>query len=617
MLRELVEGSSLEDVLQRESSPWLEAIATACDQLTVVHRAGLLHGDIKPANVIVGADGRGTLVDLGLAAPWRDGGATAQGLTPKYAAPELFQGRAADGARRGLLARRHAGRGAGPAGRRAARGLSQGAGAGRRAGERAGDGRPVAQRRRAGERAAASGGPAARCPERYAAVAGARARGDGPRPARAGTVDVRGRRNRARGAARIGQVDARAPACLDARGRRKRRGRDRGPQGRHADWRRGRARARAVRRGRGRRPCSEAPDRHRRRRRADRRGRRAGAPQGFGGRRAARGRRPAQRSREDGRRRAGGFRRAPARRPRGRRARAACRAVSARDAARAPRRAHGRPARSAARRRAPARGPGDRLEGGGRRGARRPCAAVAPSAPPSQAGRAQAFDEVERALDMGRFDEAARGLAGIGAPRGSADQVRLATGAGPDRDRARRRRRARSRSSATVERAALEGPFRRGWQALKARACLRAGAYAEAASLAKAVVDASTGRRARGRGAERPRRGPRLHRGRRGGARDARRRDPRGPRARRPPRRGRRPRFVRHRSPARRAQRERPRRVRSGAHRRREGARRRDGCDHAPEPRRSGAGARAISRRRSGTSRPRSTWGGARAAAPP
>src|SRR5580704_4631494 len=92
MLRELVEGSSLEDVLQKESSPWLEAIATACDQLTVVHRAGLLHGDIKPANVIVGADGRGTLVDLGLAAPWRDGGATAQGLTPKYAAPELFQG---------------------------------------------------------------------------------------------------------------------------------------------------------------------------------------------------------------------------------------------------------------------------------------------------------------------------------------------------------------------------------------------------------------------------------------------------------------------------------------------------------------------------------------------
>jgi transcriptional regulator with GAF, ATPase, and Fis domain len=92
MVRELVEGRSLDELLQHDAGDFIEPIASACDQLTVVHRAGLLHGDVKPANVIVGADGRGTLVDLGLAAPWRDGGTTAQGLTPKYAAPELFQG---------------------------------------------------------------------------------------------------------------------------------------------------------------------------------------------------------------------------------------------------------------------------------------------------------------------------------------------------------------------------------------------------------------------------------------------------------------------------------------------------------------------------------------------
>jgi len=93
LVRELVEGKSLEDVLQAsDGGPWLPAIATACDQLTGVHRAGLLHGDLKPANIIVGEGGRGTLVDLGLAAPWREGGTAARGLTPKYAAPELFEG---------------------------------------------------------------------------------------------------------------------------------------------------------------------------------------------------------------------------------------------------------------------------------------------------------------------------------------------------------------------------------------------------------------------------------------------------------------------------------------------------------------------------------------------
>jgi transcriptional regulator with GAF, ATPase, and Fis domain len=92
MVRELVAGKSLEEVLKNGDTPWLEALASACDALTVVHRAGLLHGDIKPANIIVGPDGRGTLVDLGLAAPWREGGSDVHGMTPRFAAPELMRG---------------------------------------------------------------------------------------------------------------------------------------------------------------------------------------------------------------------------------------------------------------------------------------------------------------------------------------------------------------------------------------------------------------------------------------------------------------------------------------------------------------------------------------------
>jgi transcriptional regulator with GAF, ATPase, and Fis domain/predicted Ser/Thr protein kinase len=95
MVRELVEGRSLQELIDdgEGANRCLAALASAAEQVTMLHRAGLLHGDIKPANVIVEAGGRATLVDLGLAAPWREGGATAQGLTPKYAAPELFRGK--------------------------------------------------------------------------------------------------------------------------------------------------------------------------------------------------------------------------------------------------------------------------------------------------------------------------------------------------------------------------------------------------------------------------------------------------------------------------------------------------------------------------------------------
>ena len=94
MVRELVEGDSLQDLIERgrDSLRTLEALAQAAEQLTLVHRAGLLHGDIKPANIIVEPSGRATLVDLGLAAPWKDKGTAAEGLTPRYAAPELMAG---------------------------------------------------------------------------------------------------------------------------------------------------------------------------------------------------------------------------------------------------------------------------------------------------------------------------------------------------------------------------------------------------------------------------------------------------------------------------------------------------------------------------------------------
>ena len=70
MLRELVEGTSLQERIDAGSDAreCLGALALAAEKLTRVHRAGLLHGDIKPANIIVAEDGNdANLVDLGLA----------------------------------------------------------------------------------------------------------------------------------------------------------------------------------------------------------------------------------------------------------------------------------------------------------------------------------------------------------------------------------------------------------------------------------------------------------------------------------------------------------------------------------------------------------------------
>ena len=94
LVRELVEGESLASYIERGGDliGAARALRGAAVQLTQLHRAGMLHGDIKPANLIVRPDGSSTLVDLGLATAWGPGGARPEGLTPRFAAPELFEG---------------------------------------------------------------------------------------------------------------------------------------------------------------------------------------------------------------------------------------------------------------------------------------------------------------------------------------------------------------------------------------------------------------------------------------------------------------------------------------------------------------------------------------------
>jgi eukaryotic-like serine/threonine-protein kinase len=100
LVMELVEGQSLEKLISKGSVPY----PTACEYaghvasaLAVAHRRSVIHGDVKPANILITTENRVKLTDFGMArlVSHQNADFSIRG-TPAYWCPEQILGRAQD-----------------------------------------------------------------------------------------------------------------------------------------------------------------------------------------------------------------------------------------------------------------------------------------------------------------------------------------------------------------------------------------------------------------------------------------------------------------------------------------------------------------------------------------
>jgi serine/threonine protein kinase len=96
LVMEYVNGRTLQQVLAESPIPWPRACSWAADLATALgraHHSGIIHGDVKPANIMITEDGEVKLSDFGIArfATQVSGSGRIMG-TPAYLAPEQIMG---------------------------------------------------------------------------------------------------------------------------------------------------------------------------------------------------------------------------------------------------------------------------------------------------------------------------------------------------------------------------------------------------------------------------------------------------------------------------------------------------------------------------------------------
>ena len=91
MVQEFVNGKSLRALMLAGEKPavLLQHLAAVAQILNAIHAKGVVHGDVKPENILVTAEGKTVLVDFGLARVASRDRATLSGATAHYAPPAL------------------------------------------------------------------------------------------------------------------------------------------------------------------------------------------------------------------------------------------------------------------------------------------------------------------------------------------------------------------------------------------------------------------------------------------------------------------------------------------------------------------------------------------------
>jgi eukaryotic-like serine/threonine-protein kinase len=100
LVMEFLEGQPLDRILEKGSIPLPKACAWGAEvasALGVAHRKGVIHGDVKPANMLITDDGRVKLMDFGMARlASLDSKDTSLRGTPAYWCPEQILGKPQD-----------------------------------------------------------------------------------------------------------------------------------------------------------------------------------------------------------------------------------------------------------------------------------------------------------------------------------------------------------------------------------------------------------------------------------------------------------------------------------------------------------------------------------------